>query len=127
MRINTPDQTKAISKIMASRRAAWRNDGRTVADFPEFYEGMTTANYIGEFIDSRHNSSYGKGLAKLIPCGYVFADRAAPYITGAEVTAETVEPVDIGAACLERFGVSDPLACAHLPVFADWLNQLEAA
>jgi hypothetical protein len=81
MKINTPDQNKAIASIMTKRRKAWKSDGRSVKDFPRFYAGQTTTkDYIEMFLASRN----------LIECPMVFADRAAPFLVGPEATAEEV-------------------------------------
>ena len=53
MRLQTPDETRAIKGIMASRRALWRSDGRAAAQFPKFHPGMTTADYIAAFSSLR--------------------------------------------------------------------------
>lgn len=91
--IQTPDQTKAIRSLVASRRAAWRNDGRTVADFPRFVPGMTTREYVELFTASgtTYSRQTFKPTARHIACAHVFADREAPYIVGPEVTAERIE------------------------------------
>lgn len=87
MKINTPDQNKAIASLMTTRRNAWKSDGRSVKDFPRFKPGMTTGDYISAFLTMRL-SNYG--YRNLIECPMMFADRAAPFLVGPEVTAEEV-------------------------------------
>ena len=82
----TPDQRKAISQLMASRRRAWANDGRRTLQFPPFRPGeTTTADYIAQFERLRADKP---PLACFRPVRFTHADRLAPFLTGPEVTVE---------------------------------------
>jgi len=86
--LNTPDQNKAIRSWMASRRAAFRDDGRRAAMFPIFVKGMTTADYIRRFEALRAGGCKRYVAAyRFIPVEYLNTLGEAPYHTGPEVEA----------------------------------------
>lgn len=78
IRANPTEQKRLIAGLMASRRAAWKHDHRFVHMFPCFEPGMRTADYVKAFKPNRW-----------IPCRMLFADRAAPFLVGAEMVNES--------------------------------------
>lgn len=91
IRANPTEQKRLIAGLMASRRAAWRSDGRSVDTFPRFEPGMRTADYVKAF------KPLGKKFTRWVPCPMIFADRAAPFLVGAEMANES-EQLELGAA-----------------------------
>ncbi len=90
MRINTPDENKAIRSLMTKLRNRARNDGRDASQFPLFIIGQTTtADYVKAF----PVESY-KGATRHVPVDYVCPnwDRTPThYGPGPEVTAMVIE------------------------------------
>lgn len=81
-KVNTPEQKKAIANLMAARKRAWKDDGRTASDFPKLKPYHTIADYIQLF---------GIGDKHVLPYDLAAPRRAPAAIVGPEVVEEQIE------------------------------------
>lgn len=80
MRVNTPDQDKAIKSLMTKLRNKQKN-AAGLRNFPRFGIGMKTREYVDSFCASNN-------FKKCLYHGDL--NRPAPSIVGEEVVAEVI-------------------------------------